>query len=151
MMRLEMKYKENCHYGIELKGIPLDGESLKILTTNMLNDIRSILCYDYEDGKPWHDVTCVMELIFNNPHEELNGESQKIRFLYDHPVTLLSDFAILTADVVSMTSIRMDLTAGYFQHDYKDNGIPFNDFEKFDCKIVHKKHFHPSNPEMPDD
>ena len=133
-----MKYKDtfekkNGNYGIELKGTPLDGGSLKILTTNMLNDIRSILCYDYEDGKPWHDVTCVMELIFNNTHEELNGDSQKIRFLYDHPATLLSDFAVLTSDVVSMTSIRMDLTAGYFQHDYKDDGIPFNDFCRCRC------------------
>jgi hypothetical protein len=45
----------------------------------------------------------------------------------------------------------MDLTGSYCQHDYKDEGINFNDFEAFNCTIQHKKHFHPENPEMPDD
>lgn len=80
-MRLEMKYKAtignvNGHYWLELEGAPLDGESLKILSTNMLNDIRSILCYDYEDGKPWHDVTCVMALAAPDDKETIPASSE---------------------------------------------------------------------------
>ena len=50
-----------------------------------------------------------------------------------------------------MISVRMDLTAGWFQHDNKDKDICFDDFDSFNCSINHKKHFHPENPEMPDD
>lgn len=43
-------------YGAEMRGQPLDGESLKVIPFDMLRDLQSILCYDYEDGKPWHDL-----------------------------------------------------------------------------------------------
>lgn len=70
------------NYGLEMYGSSLDGEKLKIILFNMIEDLQTLLCYDYEDGKPWHDLTCVMELIFNNPHDELNNrDSRRIRFL----------------------------------------------------------------------
>ena len=68
-----MKDHQNEHsskYGIEMTGSPLDGEVLTVIPYNMTSDIKTILCYDYEDGKYWHDVTCVMEIIFHNKHHE---------------------------------------------------------------------------------
>ena len=153
-----MKDHQNEHtskYGIEMTGSPLDGEVLTVLPYNMTSDIKTILCYDYEDGKYWHDVTCVMEIIFHNKHHEINRQDeQRIRFLYFHPNDLLNDIAKLNsfeANAFSLTAIRMDLTGGYCQHDYKDDDINFDDFETFNCTIKHKKHFHSDNPEMPDD
>lgn len=146
--------KSRNKYGIEMDGSALDGETLKVLPWNMTRDIKTILCYDYEDGKPWHDVTCVMEIIFHNKHHELDGDEQHIRFLYEHPKTLLDDLAKLNsyeADAYTLTAVRMDLTGNFYQHDYKDDNIRFDDFEEFKCTIRHKKHFHPDNPEMPDD
>ncbi len=142
-------------YGCRINGSPLDGETLEIIPFNMLEDLQTIICYDYEDGKPWHDLTCVMELIFNNPQDELvNRDSRRIRYLYEHPYGLLKDFSEIT-DIPgfssNMISIRMDLTAGWFQRDNRDRDIQFDDYDTFNCTIKHKKHFHPDNPEMPDD
>ena len=142
-------------YGVKISGIPLDGENQDTITYSMLENLQSIICYDYEDGKPWHDVACVMEIIFHNKHHEImRQDEQRIRFLYFHPKDLLEDIAKLNSfksDTSSLTAIRMDLTGGYCQHDYKDDAINFGDFETFNCMIKHKKHFHPKNPEMPDD
>ena len=150
-----MMLKKKNEYGIEMCGRPLDGETLKVIPFNMLDDLQTILCYDYEDGKPWHDVTCVMEIIFHNKHHEImRQDEQRIRFLYFHPTDLLEDIGKLNtfeANISSLTAIRMDLTGSYCQHDYKDDDIAFDDFETFNCNIQHKKHFHPENPEMPDD
>ena len=145
-------------YGIKMQGTPLDDETQDVITINMLNNLQTILCYDYEGGKPWHDLTCVMELIFceahiNSNHFQDYEQITKIRFLYDHPQNLFKDFAALTVENYSdqMVTIRMDITAGWYQHDNKDKNICFGDFETFNCMIKHKKHFHPKNPEMPDD
>ena len=147
--------KHETEYGIKMTGSPLDGEELEVLPYEMTRDIKTILCYDYEDGKPWHDVTCVMEIIFHNKHHEIKRQDeQRIRFLYFHPMYLLEDVAKLNsfeANISLLTAIRMDLTGGYCQHDYKDEDINLDDFEIFNCTIEHKKHFHPENPEMPDD
>ncbi len=148
-------------YGVKISGIPLDDESQDVITYSMFENLQTILCYDYEDGKPWHDLTCVMELIFNDPfyddEKPFEGEIDnfsKIRFLYMHPWNLFNDFSKLVAEFNKcdrMITVKMDLTTGWFQHDKKDKGICFDDFETFNCKIKHKKHFHPKNPEMPDD
>ena len=152
---MRMRIKTKNEYGIEMCGRPLDGETLKVIPFNMLDDLQTILCYDYEDGKPRHDVTCVMEIIFHNKHHEIKRQDeQRIRFLYFHPTDLLEDVGKLNtfeANISSLTAIRMDLTGSYCQHDYKDDDIAFDDFETFNCNIQHKKHFHPENPEMPDD
>lgn len=152
---MTMNNNTKTNYGLEMFASPLDGEKLEIIPFNMIEDLQTILCYDYEDGKPWHDLTCVMELIFNNPHDELeNRDSRRIRFLYEHPYSLLRDFSELTdrsGFSSNMISIRMDLTAGWFQHDNKDRDIIFDDYETFNCSIKHKQHFYPKNPEMPDD
>ena len=139
-------------YGIFIKGMPLDGETQVVITFSMLENLQTVICYDYEDGKKWHDLTCVMELIFCKRHTDYD-EISKIRYLYDHPQNLFKDFAALITDRYSdqMISVRMDLTAGWFQHDNKDKDICFDDFDSFNCSINHKKHFHPENPEMPDD
>lgn len=154
-MRNPYTHEQETVYGIKMSGAPLDGENLAVLPYDMTRDIKTILCYDYEDGKPWHDVTCVMEIIFHNKHHEIKRQDeQRIRFLYFHPKELLEDIANLNsfeADTSSLTAIRIDLTGGYYQHDYKDDDINFNDFEIFNCNIQHKKHFYPENPEMPDD
>ena len=154
-MRNPYTHEQETVYGIKMSGAPLDGENLEVLPYDMTRDIKTILCYDYEDGKPWHDVTCVMEIIFHNKHHEIKRQDeQRIRFLYFHPKELLEDIANLNsfeADTSTLTAIRMDLTGGYCQNDYKDDDIDFNDFEIFNCNIQHKKHFHLKNPEMPDD
>jgi hypothetical protein len=135
-----------------MHGMPLDGESLETIPFNMVEDLETILCYDYEDGKPWHDLTCVMELIFNNLHYELVGDSRRIRYVYDHPFYLIRDFSELTKNGnCGMVAIRMDLTAGWYQHENKDRDIRFEDFEVFNCTIKHKQRFHPKNPDMPYD
>ncbi len=146
-------------YGIKMSGIPLDGESLQIIPFSMIKELQTIICYDYEDGKPWHDLTCVMELVFNNDDfddvtgKDIENNGQSIRYLYTHPWDLLRDFSKLTEEYNcdSMIAVKMDLTAGWFQHSNKDKKIHFEDFEEFKCTIKHKKHFHPKNPEMPDD
>ena len=154
-MNASHRNEHTTEYGIKMSGLPLDGENLEVLPYDMSRDIKTILCYDYEDGKPWHDVTCVMEIIFHNKHHEImRQDEQRIRFLYFHPKDLLEDIAKLNSfksDTSSLTAIRMDLTGGYCQHDYKDDAINFGDFEIFNCMIKHKRHFNPNNPEMPDD
>lgn len=146
-------------YGVKMSGILLDDETQDIITFDMLENLHTILCYDYEDGKPWHDLTCVMELIFrevyygaeNQPDEEYIS---KIRYLYDHPWNLFSDFSNLAESFdkcYSLAVVRMDVTAGWYQHAHKDRGINFDDFETFNCTIQHKKRFSPKNPEMPND
>ncbi len=151
-------HKIRNDYGIKLSGIPLDDETKDMITFDMQENLQTILCYDYEDGKPWHDMTCVMELIFSEPHLDSKNKTTfeqvyKIRYLYEHPWNLLKDFSALMAEYHCdrMVAVRMDLTAGWFQHDNKDKNICFDDFETFNCTIKHKKHFHPKNPEMPDD
>lgn len=151
--------KPRNSYGIEIHGSPLDGQTMNVISFGLLENLQTILCYDYEDGKKWHDLTCVMELIFRNQEymenePEIEDYTKRVRFLYDHPVRLLYDFAKLTEKPLdSMIAVRMDLTAGWFQHDNKDSGIGirFEDFEIFSCTIKHKKRFHPKNPDMPYD
>lgn len=149
-----MNNNTKTNYGLEMCGTPLDGENLEIIPFNMIEDLQTILCYDYEDGKPWHDLTCVMELIFHNYHDELVNDTKRIRYLYDGPFYLFMDFSEITKEPDNcnhMVAIRIDLTAGWFQHENKDKGMHFDDFEVFHCDIKHKPHFHPKNPEMPDD
>ena len=148
-------------YGVKISGIPLDDKIQDVITNSMLENLQSIICYDYEDGKPWHDLTCVMELIFNESiydiDKSFDGEKDsfsKNRFLYMHPWNLFGDFSKLVAEFNKcdrLITVRMDITAGWYQHDNKDKGISFEDFETFNCAIKHKKRFHPKNPEMPDD
>ena len=148
-------------YGVKISGIPLDGETQNVITYSMLEKLQSVICYDYEDGKPWHDLTCVMELIFNDPiyddDNPFDGETDcytKLRFLYMHPWSLFGDFSSLIDEFNKcdrLITVRMDITAGWYQHENKNKGICVEDFETFNCKIKHKKHFHPKNPEMPDD
>ncbi len=150
---MRKKIETRNEYGIEMCGRPLDGEKLKVIPFNMLDDLQTILCYDYEDGKPWHDMTCVMELIFNNFHDEINNSKVKrIRYLYEHPFGLCGEFAEIMSEAHGcMIAIRMDLTAGFMEHDNKDKGICFEDFDEFQCSIRHKKKFHIHNPDMPVD
>ncbi|EID85035.1 hypothetical protein MSI_14180 [Treponema sp. JC4] len=148
-------------YGVKISGIPLDDESQNVITYSMFENLQTILCYDYEDGKPWHDLTCVMELIFNDPFydnekpfEHPIDNFSKIRYLYMHPWNLFNDFSKLVAEFNKcdrLITVKMDLTTGWFKHDDTYKGICFDDFEIFNCTIKHKKHFHPKNPEMPDD
>ena len=56
----EKYHKIRNNFGIKMTGIPLDDETQDIITFNMQESLQSIICYDYEDGKPWHDLTCVM-------------------------------------------------------------------------------------------
>lgn len=100
---MRMRPETKNDYGAEMCGRPLDGEKLKVIPFNMLDDLQTILCYDYEDGKPWHDMTCVMELIFNNFHDEINNSKvKKIRYLYDHPH---SPFLVIFLRLCSMCMI----------------------------------------------
>ena len=148
-------------YGVKISGIPLDGESQDVITYSMLENLQSIICYDYEDGKPWHDLTCVMELIFNETYYDVDEPFDKgkdcytkLRFLYMHPWGLFGDFSSLVNEFNKcdkLITVRMDLTAGWYQHEHKDEGICFDDFETFNCTIKHKKHFNQKNPKMTDD
>lgn len=143
-----------------IQGHPLDGYDAIFLTEDELRDISTILAYNYEDGKPWHDCTCVMEIIFYEYHENIGGK--KIRILYDHKSSLLLQLAqflfdsYITADTVfgdfrpsSLIKVKIDLDCYSFSELNED--INMNDFEVMNCCIKHKKHFHKLNPEMPDD
>ena len=59
---------------IVLKGFVLDNCESQVLTFDNINDIKTILAYDYEDGKYWHDQTCVMEIIFHNYQENIEND-----------------------------------------------------------------------------
>ena len=94
-MAIKTFEQENLHckyhkirntYGIKMTGIPLDDDTQDIITFNMQESLQSIICYDYEDGKPWHDLTCVMELIFSEQHWDTENkttyeQTYKIRYL----------------------------------------------------------------------
>ena len=47
-----MNDKMRNPYGKKIQGTPLDDETQDVLTFNMLENLQTILCYDYEDGKP---------------------------------------------------------------------------------------------------
>ena len=139
---------------IVLKGFVLDNCEAQVLTFDNINDIKTILAYDYEDGKYWHDQTCVMEIIFHNYQE--NIENDRIRICYSYPSDLLAQFSEIMLDSDFFlpscpVSIKMDLRCGLGQYNYDDAGIKTEDFEDFNCKIKHKKRFYQTNPEMPDD
>lgn len=61
------------------------------MTSDNLHDFRTLLAYDYEDGKIWHDQTCVLEIIFNN--YQYNVESDRIRIMYDFSYKFLMSFS----------------------------------------------------------
>ena len=149
--------KPKNSYGIEIHGTPLDGQTMTVIPFGLAEMLQTILCYDYEDGKPWHDATCVMELVFWNQvysedEPELEGYVKRIRFLYNHPCELFCDFATLAANPnYSMVAVRMDVTSAWCEHNNEGKGIRFEDFDTFACSIKHKKRFHPKNPDMPYD
>ena len=62
-LEVKMPKKINIPNGaVLIRGQALDGCDATFLTEDELRDIDTILAYDYEDGKPWHDCTCVLEL-----------------------------------------------------------------------------------------
>ena len=155
-----MGKKHNISFeNIYLTGFPLDNCEARTLTLDNICDIQTILVYDYEDGKPWHDYTCVMEIIFFGYHD--NIENDRIRICYDHPATLLAQFSeIMLGNDLSRfaclqpscsATVKMDLKCNLGHLDYEKVGIKTEDFDEFNCKIRHKKRFYPTNPEMPDD
>lgn len=159
-----MKKKINVPRGAALIiGFPLDGCEAKFLSFDNINDIKTVLAYDYEDGKPWHDKTCVLEIIFHNFQENLCDD--RIRILFDDPSTLLLQLSqimlslpIAETDRINCLSpsypisIKMDLSCNYcLDPANAETGIKTEDFDEFSCSIKHKKHFYKTNPEMPDD
>ncbi|MCQ2981485.1 MAG: hypothetical protein MJ178_01900 [Treponemataceae bacterium] len=135
-------------YGFVFSGHVLDHCDAKFIPKNAVNDMHSILCYDYEGGKPWHDNSVVMEIHFWNYQPEI--EDNKIRILYDTASTLMSDFYNLTKDCLwNIVSVRMDLSCNICCQDRKDEKIDMTDFEYYDCRIRHK--IVAGNPELPDD
>lgn len=159
-----MSKKTNIPNGaVLIQGQSLDGCNATFLTEDEMRDINTILAYDYEDGKPWHDNTCVLEIIFYNYHD--NIEDNKIRILYEHKSSLLlqmaqflfdstisSDTAFGDFRASSFIKIKMDLGSYDFgEPDEMDTVINMEDFEVLNCSIKHKKHFHKLNPDMPDD
>ena len=159
-----MPKKTNIPNGaVLIQGQSLDGCNATFLTEDEMRDINTILAYDYEDGKPWHDNTCVLEIIFYNYHDNIEGN--KIRILYDHKSSLLlqlaqflfdstisSDTAFGDFRASSFIKVKMDLGSYDFgEPDEMDTAINIEDFEVMNCSIKHKKHFHKLNPEMPDD
>ena len=160
-----MPKKTNIPNGaVLIRGQALDGCSATFLTEDEMRDINTILAYDYEDGKPWHDNTCVLELIFYNYHDNIEGNKIRIlykyksllllqltQFLFDSTITSDTDFGDFRAS--GFIKIKMDLGSyDYGEHDDEaDSSINLEDFEVMNCCIKHKKHFHKLNPEMPDD
>ena len=159
-----MPKKTNIPNGaVLIQGLSLDGCNATFLTEDEMRDINTILAYDYEDGKPWHDNTCVLEIIFYNYHDNIEGN--KIRILYENKSSLLLQLAQFLFDSTissetafgdfrasSFIKVKMDLGSYDFgESDEMDTAINIEDFEVMNCSIKHKKHFHKQNPEMPDD
>lgn len=143
-------YTDVIKYGLSFGGIVLDGCPAEFLTFDNINDISTILAYRYEDGKWWHDQTCVMEIIFYNHHDNL--ENNRVRILYDDPSNLFNKLTQIASNGTScMQSIKIDLGGYSVDPEQDDEYVNKENFVKFDCKIQHKKHVHPNNPEMPDD
>lgn len=137
-----------------------DAPNLHWLTDENIMDIKAVLAYDYEDSKPWHDMTCVMEIHFHNFQENIGDN--KLRILYDFPSNLLTQLSqfILSSDITENTTIncfspasifavKIDLRCSYLNHEETEECIDKSDFEEFNCNIVHKKRFNPHNPDMP--
>jgi len=145
-----------------ITGVPLDGCEAKFLSFDNINDIKTVLAYDYEDGKPWHDDTCVLEIIFHNYQENLCDD--RIRILFEFPSNLLTQFSqIMLAKPITEDSkdnifnsypisIKMDLSCSLsWNRTNEDLGIKDEDFDEPPRPIKHKKHFYKTNPEFPDD
>lgn len=141
---------DDIKYGIPFGGSVLDGCPAEYLTWDNINDICTILAYRYEDGKWWHDQTCVMEIIFYSYQD--NIENDRVRILFLFPTDLLYMLTkIMQNHTCFIRSVKIDL-GGYCVNPEEDGEyINKQDFDRFDCSIQHKKHFHPGNPEMPDD
>lgn len=162
-LEVKMPKKINIPNGaVLIRGQALDGCDATFLTEDELRDIDTILAYDYEDGKPWHDCTCVLEIIFYNYHD--NIENNKIRILYDHKASLLLQLAqfLFDSSITANTTfgdfrasgfikVKIDLETYSFDDSDENSVINMEDFDVFNCRIKHKKHFHILNPEMPDD
>lgn len=157
-----MKTITKPNKAITITGEILDGNpEILWLSFDNISDIKTIIAYDYEDSTPHHDQTCVMEIHFHNYQENIEGN--KLRILYNHPAELLSQLAqfMLSCEVNEDTYInsfkpdypfvlKMDLRCGYgLDREDTDEGINKEDFDEFNCKIIHKKRFFPSNPDMP--
>lgn len=147
---------------INIIGIILDGSpQIAWLSPENISDIKTIIAYDYEDGKSHHDQTCVMEIHFHNYQQNIEG--YKLRIFYNHPANLLTQLSqfMLAGEInkdsrincflpSSPFAIKMDLRCGYgLSHKDTEKDVNEDDFEEFSCNIVHKKHFSPSNPDMP--
>lgn len=137
-----------------------DAPDLLWLTAENIIDIKAVLAYDYEDGKPCHDMTCVMEIHFHNFQENI-GDT-KLRILYGSPAELLSQLSqiLLDGDITENTTtnwfgpsclftVKIDLRCSYLNHEDTEESIDKSDFDEFNCRIVHKKRFSPHNPDMP--
>lgn len=147
---------------IIIKGWTLDNCDTKALTFDNVCDIKTILAYAYEDGKHWHDSTCVMEIIFHNFQE--NIQDDRIRICYEYPSDLLAQFSqIMFGDLSESylyhpffqpgcpVMVKMDLPCSFGAGDYAECGIKTEDFDEFNCTINHKKRFYSTNPDMPFD
>lgn len=157
-----MSKKGNFSFGnIRLRGFALDNCDINALTLENVYDIKTILVYEYEDSKHWHDASCAMEIIFHNFQE--NIQDNRIRICYDYPSDLLAQFTeIMIGDVSDSNyfstyfqpsnpiSVKMDLPCTFWSSD-DEYGIKTEDFDEFNCKIKHKKRFYETNPIMPDD
>jgi len=157
-----MKTITKPNKAITITGGILDGNpEILWLSFDNISDIKTIIAYDYEDSKPQHDQTCVMEIHFHNYQENIEGN--KLRILYSQPADLLSQLAqfMLSCEVNEDTygnyfspswpfAIKMDLRCAYaLDREDTNEGINKEDFDEFNCRIIHKKRFFPSNPDMP--
>lgn len=142
--------RDEMDYGISFGGEVLDGCPAEFLTFENLNDISTILGYRYDDGKWWHDQTCVLEIIFYSYQENIEGN--RIRILYNFPSDLIQKLFQLTRNgTCCMRSIKLDLGGYCVPPENDDENVSKEDFDIFNCRIQHKKHFYIKNPEMPDD
>ena len=74
---------------------------------------------------------------------------QLAQFLFDSSITANTTFADFRAS--GFIKVKIDLETYSFDDSDENSVINMEDFDVFNCRIKHKKHFHILNPEMPDD
>lgn len=125
--------RKDIGYGVSFGGVVLDGCSAEYLTFDNINDISTILGYRYEDGKWWHDQTCVMEIIFYSYHE--NIDVNRVRVLYNSPSDLIFMLNRLVKNgTCCMRSIKIDLSGYCVDPADDEESVNKADFENFNCK-----------------
>ena len=126
----------------------LDGVKAEFLTHDDIANIEHILVYTYEDGYYADYRTAVVELVFRKYSENIGANH--VRMLFYDPMSAMQTIVMMYEfECFYVGAIQIDLPQ-FIREPFVPDGPIKDDFEEFHCRIKHKPHFHPTNPETED-